>query len=204
MKIPNAFSLSLLTLAASVCLLAAQDTNSPVNPPPLPSGVTRVPVVFSGGHVTDPRDGGRPVVLIAAALEVSSDVFRDAFSHVHPADPSVGPTPDEAQKNKAALMGALGKYGVTDDHLNKVSNYYRYNRPRGDLWKTKPAVANALVKDGVITGYELVSGGAGYSSTPTITVPDLKSATPKITLTYGTNFETNGAISAITLTPQNN
>jgi hypothetical protein len=34
----------------------------------LAKDVTRVPVVFSGGHGTDPQDGGRPVVLIAAAL----------------------------------------------------------------------------------------------------------------------------------------
>lgn len=34
------------------------------------TGITRVPVVFSGGHETDPRDHGRPVVLIAGALGI--------------------------------------------------------------------------------------------------------------------------------------
>ncbi len=45
----------------------------------------KVPVTFSGGHGTDPRDYGRPVVLIAAALKVKPEVFRKAFSGVRPA-----------------------------------------------------------------------------------------------------------------------
>ncbi|NBQ65466.1 MAG: hypothetical protein EBT95_08050 [Verrucomicrobia bacterium] len=40
------------------------------------SELTRVPVVFSGGHETDPRDHGRPVVLIAGALGVSRSSSR--------------------------------------------------------------------------------------------------------------------------------
>src|SRR5437016_5075268 len=87
----------------------------------LANDVTRVPVVFNGGHDTDPRDHGRPVVLIAAALGVKPEVFREAFSHVHPAGPgSGGPTDAEARKNKAALMSALGKYGITNDRLDTV------------------------------------------------------------------------------------
>jgi hypothetical protein len=50
-----------------------------------PAGVTKVPVVFSGGHDTVVVDRGRPVVLIAAALGVPDEVFREAFSHVRPA-----------------------------------------------------------------------------------------------------------------------
>src|SRR5206468_1655940 len=93
----------------------------------------KVPVVFSGGHDTDPKDRGRPVVLIAGALGVAPEVFREAFSHVHPAGPgSGGPTDAEARANKAALMNALGKYGVTNERLDTVSNYYRYVRSRGE------------------------------------------------------------------------
>ena len=33
------------------------------------SSTTQVPLVFSGGHETDPRDHGRPVVLVAGALK---------------------------------------------------------------------------------------------------------------------------------------
>ena len=55
-------------------------------------------LVFSGGTDTDPRDRGRPVVLVANGLGVTPEVFRDAFSGVHPAGPnSGGPTPDEAR-----------------------------------------------------------------------------------------------------------
>ena len=168
-------------------------------PAPTAPGVNRVPVVFSGGHDTDPRDHGRPVVLIAAALGVTSDVFREAFSHVHPAGPgSGGPTREEAQANKRALMSALGKFGVTNERLDEVSNFYRYPPGRGGLWKVTPAVANALVKDGVVTGYEIVSGGAGYSSAPTVSVPDAKGPAPKVDIAFGKDLKTNGAVSAIT------
>src|SRR4029079_7602033 len=119
--------------------------------PTLPSGVTRVPVVFSGGHETEGQDRGRPVVLVAGGLGVKPEGFREAFSHVHPAGPgSGGPTGEEARANKAALMSALGKYGITNDRLDEVSNYYRYMRSNGEMWKTRNAVANALVKDGVV------------------------------------------------------
>lgn len=162
--------------------------------------VTRVPVVFEGGHETEGRDGGRPIVLIAAALGVTSDVFRTAFSNVHPAGPgSGGPKQEEARANKAVLMAALGKHGVTNDRLNEVSNFYRYVRSRGELWTNKPAAANALVQNGVVTGYEIVSAGAGYSSAPTVTVPNVPGAAAKVNLAFGKDLTTNGSISAITL-----
>lgn len=102
--------------------------------------------VFTEGHDTDPRDHGRPVVLVAAALGVTPEVFRDAFSPVHPAEPgSGGPTDAEARANKAALMSALGKFGVTDEKLNEVSNFYRYPPGSRDLRRHKAAVTNALV-----------------------------------------------------------
>lgn len=166
----------------------------------LPKDVARVKVTITGGHDTDPRDKGRPVVLIAAALGVPSQVFRDAFSHVHPAGPgSGGPTREEAQKNKAALMSVLGKYGITNERLDEVSNYYRYVRSRNELWKNKPAVAYALVKNGAVIGYEVTDGGAGYSSVPTITVPGIKDAKAKVELSYGKDMKKNGAIAAITV-----
>ncbi len=49
-----------------------------------------------------------PVALIAAALGVESQVFRDAFSGVHPAR-GRGPTDAEARANKQVLMAALGQ-----------------------------------------------------------------------------------------------
>jgi hypothetical protein len=162
--------------------------------------VTRVAVVFSGGFDTDPRDHGRPVNLVAGALGVPTEVFREAFSHVHPAGPdSGGPTREEARANKAALMAVLGKYGITNDRLDEVSNRYRYVRSHGDMWPTKAAVANALVANGVITGYEIVSGGFGYTTPPTVSVPNLKGEAPKVELSFSGDFQKNGTISAISI-----
>ena len=45
----------------------------------------KIPIKFSGGHETDRRDGGRPVVLVAAGLGVSPELFREAFRGVTPA-----------------------------------------------------------------------------------------------------------------------
>ena len=187
-------SISLLAfMAVAAAILSAQAD------PAIPNDVTRVPVVFSGGHETEGVDRGRPVVLIAAALGVAPEVFREAFSHVHPAGPDRGPTDEEARKNKAALMNALGKYGITNERLDEVSNYYRYNRSRGEMWTNKPATANALIKDNAIVGYEITSGGAGYSSAPTVSVPGFKGGTPKVEISFGTDLGTNGAVSAITV-----
>jgi hypothetical protein len=184
-----------LTLISAVIILTACIAQAQVA-----NDVTRVPVVFSGGHDTDPRDHGRPVILIAAALGVKPEVFREAFNHVHPAGPgSGGPTDAEARQNKAALMSALGKYGITNDRLDTVSNYYRYPPGRGGLWRTKPATANALIKGGAIVGYEITSGGSGYSSAPTVSVPGHPEATAQVELTFGKDMEKNGAVSAITI-----
>jgi len=162
--------------------------------------VTKVPVVFSGGHETDPRDHGRPVALVAGALGVAPEVFRDAFSRVHPAGvDSGGPTREEARANKAALMSVLGKYGITNDQLDAASNRYRYVRSHGEMWPTKAAVANALVQNGVVTGFEVVSGGYGYSSVPTVTVPNVKSAPTKVELSFSKDVDANGAVTKITL-----
>lgn len=160
------------------------------------SDITRVPVVFSGGHETDPRDHGRPVVLIAGALGVPPEVFRDAFSRVHPADPEKGPVPAEAQANKAALLATLEKYGVTNERLDQVSDYYRYVASRHQSWPTQSAVANAMIQNGRIIGYEIVNGGSGYSSNPDIIVPGFPSHAA-VEFAYGKSFEKNGSIRSI-------
>ncbi|WP_395742787.1 hypothetical protein [Prosthecobacter sp.] len=169
---------------------------------PLPPGVTRVPVTFSGGHDTDPRDHGRPVILIGSALGVTAEIFRDAFSGVHPVGPGRGgPSREEAQANKKVLMDKLGKYGITNDRLDEVSNFYRYPPGSRDLWKHTPAVANALVKNGAVTGFEIVSGGAGYTTPPTVTVPGISGVNAKAEIAFGKKFETNGSVSSIKLEP---
>jgi hypothetical protein len=88
---------------------------------------TELPVTFSGGHRTDAMDGGRPVVLVAAALGVKPEVFREAFSGVTPARGG-RPSPEESRRNKEALMKVLKPLGVSNERLE-----------RGELWKTTPA-----------------------------------------------------------------
>ena len=161
--------------------------------------VTRVPVVFSGGHETDPQDRGRPVNLVAAGLGVPTDVFREAFSQVRPAHGGAPPAPEQVRENKKALMSALRKYGVTNERLDEVSNYYRYVRERDELWTNKPAQAIAIVQNGVVTKFEIIDGGAGYSSPPTVSVPNVNTDSAKVELSFGKDLKKNGSISAITL-----
>ena len=159
---------------------------------------TRVPVVFSGGHDTDPVDRGRPVVLIAAALSVAPEVFREAFSHVHPAGPGRGgPTEAEARQNKAALMNVLGKHGVTNDRLDEVSNFYRYPPGSRSFWKNRAAQANAVVQGSTVVGFELTDGGYGYTTPPTVSVPGVQGVDAKVELSFSKSLEANGAVSRL-------
>jgi hypothetical protein len=61
------------------------------------SATRTVRVTITGGYATDPRDNGRPVRLVAGALGVPPDVFREAFSHVTPAPGGEEPDPDQVQ-----------------------------------------------------------------------------------------------------------
>ncbi len=159
----------------------------------------RVPLTFSGGHETDQRDGGRPVVLIAAALGVPGEVFRETFTHVTPAAGGREPEPDQVRRNKQALMRGLSPYGITNDRLDTVSNFYRYNGSRGEMWRNTPAAGYAMVKDGVVTSITITEAGAGYSSQPSVSVDGMDGVTLKATLVYGTDFKTNGSVKEITV-----
>lgn len=160
-----------------------------------------VSVTVSGGYETDPQDHGRPVVLIAAALGVPTEVFREAFSGVTPAElSSGGPTAEEAQSNKAALLKVLAPYGITNDRLDEVSDYYRYNGQQSQTWKIVPATAAAIVDNGVVTGISITNPGSGYSSAPTITIKSPNGTiTAKATVSYSEDFAKNGSLSSITL-----
>lgn len=187
----GALTLAVISIGRQWSTQAAPETDAPA----------RVAVVFSGGHETEGRDRGRPVVLIAAALGVPEEVFREAFTHVHPARNGQGPTDAEARANKKALMDALAPYGVTDQRLNEVSNYYRYRREEGEMWPTQSAAAYALIKDGKITGFEIVDGGSGYSSPPQVSIPGMEKITPTAQLAFSKEFDNNGAVTAIALPP---
>jgi hypothetical protein len=163
---------------------------------PVHAGETKVPVTFSGGHETDPKDGGRPVVLVAAALGVKPEVFREAFSGVTPARDG-RPSPEDAQRNKAALLKVLKPYGITNERLDEVSDYYRYQPQRGKLWKTTPAKAYAVIEDGKIKRVVVTNPGSGYSTPPTATVQGMEKMQLKAMLQYGKDFDKNGAISSV-------
>jgi hypothetical protein len=162
---------------------------------------TKVPVTFSGGYETVGQDRGRPVILIAAALQVPPEVFRQVFSNVKPAGP--GQQPDTAQviKNKQTLLAGLGPYGVTDDRLNTVSNYYRYQRSAGEMWRHVPAEAYATVNNGAVTSVTITNAGAGYSSPPDVSLPGLPGVHLTATLSFGPDLTKNGSIQTIKAAP---
>lgn len=159
-----------------------------------------LPLTFTGGHETDPRDHGRPVVLIAAALDVKPEVFREAFSGVTPAR-NGRPSGEEARRNKEALMKVLRPHGITNERLDEVSNYYRYRPQNGELWTTSNPKAHAVMESGKIKKIVVTEGGSGFSSAPTATIQGLKDVSLKVTVQYGTELKKNGAISAIEILP---
>lgn len=161
---------------------------------------TKVPVSFSGGHETDPEDRGRPVVLVAAALGVKPEVFREAFSGVTPARDG-GPSPEQARRNKQALMKVLRPHGVTNERLDEVSNFYRYRRDRGEFWPTTPAKAHAVIEDGKVKRIEVTEPGAGYSSPPKATLQGLEGVRLETSLRFSKDLKTNGSIGSIKVAP---
>lgn len=155
-------------------------------------------VVFRGGYETDPVDRGRPVALIAAALGVETEVFRDAFSGVTPAH-GRGPSEAEAQANKKVLLDALGKYGITNERLDEVSNYYRYQPQSDEIWKHTPATATATVENGDIVSVKITSAGAGYMVPPTVVVAGYPDIRIKATIDFTQDLQTNGRLASLTV-----
>ncbi|HEX3152755.1 MAG TPA: hypothetical protein VHR66_32080 [Gemmataceae bacterium] len=157
-------------------------------------------LTFSGGHETDPKDGGRPCVLIAAALGVKTEVFRDAFKGVTPAK-NGKPSGDEARANKEVLLKALKPHGVTNDRLDEVSDYYRYRPQDGKLWKHREAKAIAVVKDDKIEKIVVTDAGAGYSTPPKVTIKGMEKIELIVTLQFDQDLAKNGSIKSIEIAP---
>ena len=176
----------------SLALIAAACTSSNATAPS-----PDIQVTFSGGYETNVVDGGRPVALVAGALGVPPEVFRYAFSLVTPAAAGQEPDPVQVGKNKAALLSVLGPYGITNDRLDAVSNYYRFNGSAGEVWPRTPAIAKAVVVDGVVTGFIVTQAGSGYSSPPTVTVSGATNVRAVATLSFGSAFATNGSLVGI-------
>ena len=156
----------------------------------------KIPIRFTGGHETDRRDHGRPVVLVAAGLGVSPELFREAFRGVTPARGGP-PSRAQAQRNKRALLKVLGPHGVTNERLDEVSDYYRYRPELGELWRCRPAKAQAIVKDGRVTRIEVTEAGAGYSSLPKATIQGFEATPLEVKLHFDKDLETNGSIKGI-------
>lgn len=154
-------------------------------------------VVFRGGYETDRRDGGRPVALIAAALGVEAQVFRDAFSRVTPARGGDGPSPALARRNKEVLLEALGKHGITNERLDEVSNFYRYRPEGGELWRHAPARATAIIENGQVTGFRITSAGYGYLTQPRVTVVGHNDIKIEATLGFSTDMRKNGRVTSL-------
>lgn len=174
---------------ALACLLLGSESA-------LSGAETQVPVTFSGGHEIGAGDFGRPVTLIAAALKVKPEVFREAFSGVTPAK-GRGPTGGEARKNKEALLKVLAPHGVTNERLDEVSDYYRYQPQRGELWPTTEAKGYAVIVDGKIQKVVVTQGGSGYSSQPSVKVNGFEKETFRVTLKQSTDFKQNGSVAEI-------
>jgi hypothetical protein len=155
-----------------------------------------VPITFAGGHEIGRNDYGRPVALIAAALEIEPDVFREAFSGVTPAR-GRGPSPEEARRNKSALLKVLAPHGVTNERLDEVSDYYRYQPQRGNLWKIAPAKAHAVVADGKIRSIVVSEAGSGYCNAPEATVKGFENVALKVTLHFDTDLKKNGGVASV-------
>ncbi len=161
----------------------------------------KVSLTFSGGHEIGRNDFGRPVTLIAAALDVKPEVFREAFSGVKPAK-GRGPTGEEARKNKAALMKALAPHGVTNERLDEVSDYYRYRPQKGELWPTSEAKAYALIDGGEVTKIVVTDPGSGYCSPPQVMLPGFLSIKLKATLKLDKDLKSNGGIATVEVAGQ--
>jgi len=159
----------------------------------------KIQLVITGGHKTDPRDHGRPVILIGNALGVTPDVFREAFRHVKPAPAGEQPDPEQVRRNKAALLKMLGPYRVTNELLDQVSTYYRYRPGSGTLWPTTPAVAFVTLTNGMLASIVIAQPGSGYCSPPKLSVPGHPEISLTPTLAFGRDVNSNGSLVSVTV-----
>ena len=154
---------------------------------------------ISGGFNTNPVDHGRPVILVASALGVPEAVFRDAFSRVRPAPGGESPDPAQVDRNKQALLSTLGRYGVENDRLDEVSNYYRYQPESGQLWQHRDAKVRVKMVTGKAPEVMVEDAGAGYSSVPTISVPGHPELSISAKVRFTKNLATNGSLESVTV-----
>jgi len=118
---------------------------------------------------------------------------------VKPAPAGTIPGHQRVQENKAKLMRVLGPKGITNDRLDEVSDYYRYNRRFEKLWRTRPASIYAVVDEGDVIGFKIIDGGAGYTTSPSVSIPGVNTFNATVNLSFGTDLSTNGAVTAVSI-----
>jgi hypothetical protein len=186
------FVLAIAVVATVIAPLTTASTRDPDG--------EKVPLKITGGDATEPRDHGRPVALVAGALKVAPDVFRSAFRQVKPAPAGTEPDPAQVRRNKSVLMAALSRYGVTNDELDRVSNFYRYIPGNGRKWPTKAAAGYAVIKDGTVASVVITDPGYGYNSLPNVAVPGHANVNLEVRLAFDNDLKKNGSVAAITPT----
>jgi hypothetical protein len=189
----HSMRLNRIKIAACLALVCMLETTAMTS-----AAETKVPITFSGGHDLGKNDYGRPITLMAAALGVKPDEFRQAFSGVKPAR-GRGPTGAEARRNKEALMKVLQPLGVTNERMDEVANYYRFRPQDGDLWPTKPAKAYAVVEGDKIKKVVITDPGSGYCSPPKVTVKGFESVSLEAKLKLVTDLKKNGGVAGVEL-----
>lgn len=179
-------TLSVLLVAGCFSVPEAEETDGP----------QRGDIIFAGGFATDPEDEGRPVALIAAALDIEPQVFRAAFKNVVPAKDG---EPSEAEKkaNKKALLDALREHGVTNEQLDKVSDFYRYRPQAGEIWEHRMPKAKATVRNKQVQKIVVSDAGFGLNSIPTATIHGYEKIPLKVELKQSTDLDKNGSVKVI-------
>ncbi|MDG1895512.1 MAG: hypothetical protein P8J37_11420 [Fuerstiella sp.] len=104
-----------------------------------------------------------------------------------------------ARANKKVLMDAIGRYGVSNERLDEVSDYYRYNRSAGEVWKHSPPTTTATVRDGRVTGFDITDPGNGYLVPTSVSVVGFSDIDVEAKIEFSDDFRTNGRIVSITV-----
>lgn len=161
------------------------------------AGEQQLPLQFAGGHDLARHDYGRPCALMAAALGVTTDQFRQAFSGVKPAR-GREPSDEERRRNKEALMSVLSPLGVTNERMDEVANFYRFRPQNGELWPHREAVGYAVVDRSVVKRLVITDGGFGYNTPPTVTICEMPAVRLEAKLSFDKDMRKNGAVASVT------
>lgn len=94
-------------------------------------------------------------------------------------------------------MKVLETLGVTNQRLDEVSNYYRYQPQRGQLWNTTPAKVHAVVEAGKVKRIVVTDPGSGFSSPPKATITGMEQVGLKVTIQFSKELKANESISAV-------